>query len=156
MPCASRPGIPFLRSRLSCPLNFDFHPGTVRTWLQVTGFAVERQLTVSHFRIGLLKRLVPLGMLVQADALAQLTGDLWQLSPSVFVSAKTRPLPKPSGTLAPASAALPGEDAFFRCPACGNAPLPDTPPELVCPACGQRYPVIDGIYDLRARPPEHE
>jgi hypothetical protein len=32
----------------------------VRAWLQVTGFLVERQLTVSHFRIGLLKRLVPL------------------------------------------------------------------------------------------------
>ena len=37
-------------------LNFDFHPATVRTWLEDTGFVIERQLTVSHFRIGLLKR----------------------------------------------------------------------------------------------------
>lgn len=139
------------------PLNFDFHPGTVRTWLQVTGFAVERQLTVSHFRVGLLKRLVPLGLLVQADSLAQFTGDLWQLSPSVFVGAKTRPLPATAA--APSSTgAAPAvqEDAFFRCPACGNAPLPDTPPDLVCPACGQHYLVIDGIYDLRASPAEKE
>jgi SAM-dependent methyltransferase len=155
------------------PLNFDFHPATMRAWLQVTGFAVERQLTVSHFRIGLLKRLVPLGILVRADALAQLTGDLWQVSPSVFVRAKARPLPSARGIETPAAvvaatvaasvmavaalnaepAASPGEtESFFRCPACGRAPLADTPPELVCPECGKRYPVEDGIYDLRPSP----
>ncbi|HHY87296.1 MAG TPA: Trm112 family protein [Chloroflexi bacterium] len=42
------------------------------------------------------------------------------------------------------------EGEFFRCPACG-APLPDTPPELVCGGCGVRYPVVDGIYDLRVK-----
>ncbi len=129
------------------PLNFDFHPQTVRTWLQVTGFAIERQLTVSHFRVGLLKRLVPLGLLVQADALFQPTGELWQLSPSVFVGTKARPLP--DQPTAPGSVTEADADAFFRCPACGSAPLADTPPELACPACGKRYPVVDGIYDLR-------
>lgn len=124
------------------PLNFDFHPGTVRAWLQATGYRVERQLTVSHFRVGLLKRLLPLGLLVRMDSLAQRTGNLWQYSPSVFVRARALPQP---GTAAPAGAA----DGFFRCPACGHAPLPDTPPELVCPACQRRYPVMDGIYDLR-------
>ncbi len=128
------------------PLNFDFHPATVRTWLQVSGFSIERQLTVSHFRIGILKRLVPLGVLVKMDSLAQLTGDLWQLSPSVFVRARARP-----GVPGEVHEAGAGQD-FFRCPACGHTPLPDTPPELVCPACGRRYPVIDGIYDLRVNP----
>lgn len=127
------------------PLNFDFHPGTVRTWLQLTGFLVERQLTVSHFRIGLLKRLVPLGLLVRMDALAQLSGNLWQYSPSVFVRARALGQPD-AATAAPA---VDGRAAFFRCPACGHSPLPDTPPELVCPACARRYPVVDGIYDLR-------
>lgn len=131
------------------PLNFDFHPGTVRAWLQGTGFHVERQLTVSHFRVGLLKRLLPLALLVKLDSLAQLTGDMWQLSPSVFVRAVARP--------ATSTEALSrGREGFFRCPACGSAPLPDTPPELVCPACGKRYPVVDGIYDLRPNPPEQE
>lgn len=120
-------------------LNFDFHPNTVRAWLQQVGFSIERQLTVSHFRMGLLKRIVPLRLLVWADSLAQLTGDLWQLSPSVFVRARA------SGAGQPAA-----EGEFFRCPACG-APLPDTPPELVCGGCGARYPVVDGIYDLRVK-----
>lgn len=125
-------------------LNFDFHPATVRAWLQLTGFSLERQLAVSHFRIGLLKRLVPLGILVRMDALAQQTGDLWQLTPSVFTRSRARRAE---------SAAVPEPGAFFRCPACGAAPLPDTPPELVCPKCGKRYPVSEGIYDLRPEPP---
>lgn len=138
------------------PLNFDFHPATVRAWLQVTGFLIERQLTVSHFRIEVFKRLLPLKLLVAMDSAAQLTGGLWQLSPSVFVRSSTR---KPAGDAAAAGtpAEQPGqEETLFRCPACGHSPLPDTPPELVCPACAKRYPVVDGIYDLRPNPPESE
>jgi len=120
------------------PLNFDFHPATVRAWLQHSGFTIERQLTVSHYRIGPLKRILPLGLLVRMDALAQLTGNWWQLSPSVFVRSRARSIP--------AAAAPSG--AFFHCPACA-APLVDTPPELTCAACGKTYPVNDGIYDFR-------
>lgn len=128
-------------------LNFDFHPATVRTWLQVTSFLVERQLTVSHFRIGLLKRLVPLGLLVQMDALAQLTGNLWQYSPSVFT--RNRAVGPQAVETGPALPAIGEEETIFRCPACGHDSLPDTPPELVCPACGKHFPVVDGIYDFR-------
>jgi SAM-dependent methyltransferase len=120
------------------PLNFDFHPATVRAWLQANGFAPQRQLTVSHFRIGIFKRILPTGLLVWLDSLASLTGDLWQLSPSVFVRSRA------TGAAQPID-----ETAFFRCPACGHAPLEDTPPEILCPSCGKTYPVEDGIYDFR-------
>jgi SAM-dependent methyltransferase len=119
------------------PLNFDFHPATVRSWLNLAGFCIERQLSVSHFRIGWMKRLLPLSLLVGLDSLAQLTGNWWQFSPSVFV--KTRAI----GQTAPAP-----EGAFFRCPVCGAA-LSDTPPALTCPECGRVFPVQDGIYDFR-------
>jgi SAM-dependent methyltransferase len=121
-------------------LNFDFHPGTVRAWLQLSGFAVERQLTVSHFRMGLFKRTLPLKLLVWMDSLAQLTGGWWQLAPSVF--ARNRAM---GATLAAPAG------KFFRCPACGSS-LPDTPPDLTCPTCGRHYPVVDGIYDFRINP----
>ena len=122
------------------PLNFDFSPATVRTWLKVCGFVVERQLTVSHLRMAIFKRFLPLGLMVKLDALFQNTGNLWQLTPSVFV--RTR-------TVAENPARLADEGAFFRCPACGHSPLPDTPPLLTCPSCCKTYPVEDGIYDLR-------
>jgi SAM-dependent methyltransferase len=119
-------------------LNFDFHPATVRAWLKLSGFAIDRQLTVSHYRIALLKRLLPLPVLVWMDSLAQLSGDLWQLSPSVFVR-----------THAVGETAAAADRSFFRCPACGQDPLPDTPPELICPGCGRIWRVEDGIYNFK-------
>lgn len=122
------------------PLNFDFHPATVRTWLQLSGFVVERTLTVSHYRIGLFKKLLPTGMLVAMDSLAQLTGNWWQLSPSVFTRCRA---------VGGQPAALP--EAIFRCPACGFGPLPPAPVEVVCPNCGRHYPLQDGVYDFRVK-----
>ena len=120
------------------PLNFDFHPATIRSWLQMSGFVIEKQLTVSHFRIGWLKRNLPLGLLVKMDALAQRTGDLWQLSPSVFV-----------GTRCKKADDEPTTQGFFCCPACGCSPLSETDRQIVCPACSNTYPIKDGIYDFR-------
>ena len=122
------------------PLNFDFSPRTVRAWLKTAGFDLQRQLTVSHFRIALLKRIFPTRWLVAFDSAAQLTGDWWQLTPSVFTYSRAvgETLPSPA-------------DAFFRCPRC-HAPLPDeTSDGLLCPSCGHLWPLVDGIYDFRDR-----
>jgi ubiquinone/menaquinone biosynthesis C-methylase UbiE len=120
-------------------LNFDFHPKTVRRWLRESGYSVERQLTVSHFRLGAFKRYLPLKLLVGMDSLAQLTGDWWQLTPSIFTRCRA------SGET---SLAVPG--AFFACPECGHAPLLETPGALTCPACSSAWGIQDGIYDFRA------
>ncbi len=120
------------------PLNFDFHPRAVREWLQQAGFGVKRQLTVSHYRIELLKRWAPLALLVAMDSLAQLTGDWWQLSPSVFVQAQAT---------GDTPFAPPG--AFFCCPECGHYPLEASAQAQVCPSCSRRWLLRDGIYDFR-------
>mgnify|MGYP001038367902 FL=1 len=119
-------------------LNFDFHPRAVRQWLTECGFDLQRQLTVSHFRLGLFKRLLPLRLLVWLDGLAQLTGDWWQLTPSVFTLSRT------AGETPVAS-----QGAFFQCPACGDASLEEQPNGLHCSGCGRTWPVVEGIYDFR-------
>jgi SAM-dependent methyltransferase len=122
-------------------LNFDFHPKAVRNWLQEIGFRIERILTLSHFRMDLLKRLVPTSILVTLDSLAQWTGSLWQLTPSVFVRASLGG--KRSG-------AAPDEVLqWFKCPQCGGSPLEDQGDYLECPSCESRWAFRDGIYDFR-------
>ncbi len=119
-------------------LNFDFHPKAVRSWLVQNGFALERQLTVSHFRLSALKRYLPLRMLVGMDSLAQWTGDWWQLTPSVFARCRAE---------GETPTAQPG--AFFCCPQCAHTTFVEAPEALTCPACTRAWGIKDGIYDFR-------
>jgi len=124
-------------------LNFDFHPRAVRGWLEASGFSVERQLTVSHFRHELFKRRAPLRLLVGLDALVQLTGDWWQLSPSVFVRSKK------VGQTGRDAISPYSERVVFRCLECGHYPLEEEIGGLACPNCSRRYWIEEGIYDFR-------
>jgi ubiquinone/menaquinone biosynthesis C-methylase UbiE len=124
-------------------LNFDFHPKAVRSWLQGLGLSIERTLTLSHFRVGMLKRLIPTFVLVFLDSLFQWTGAWWQLTPSVFVKAVGRK--QASGGGKRATSAL----EFFKCPACGHSPLMDKTKYLECPGCKKKWEIRAGIYDFR-------
>jgi ubiquinone/menaquinone biosynthesis C-methylase UbiE len=119
------------------PLNFDFHPKAIRQWLSDLLFDRKQQLTVSHFRIPILKRLIPTSILVWMDSIAQWTGDWWQLTPSVFVKlifVESRENASP--------------DHFFKCPTC-NSPLVDNNPDYVACDCGEKWPIQDGIYNFK-------
>ena len=121
------------------PLNFDFHPGEVRRWMREARFIWKRAITVSHFRLALLKRLVPVGVLVGLDSLAQLSGNWWQLTPSVFVRAEA---------MGDTPIARAGE--FFRCIECGHFPLEERDDgAVICKACSREWQVRDGIYDFK-------
>lgn len=130
-------------------LNFDFHPKAIRSWLEDLGFRIENTLTLSHFRVGFLKRIVPTSILVFLDSLFQWTGAWWQLSPSVFVRAVRR-----DGTSY--SQSVPSTDygqdtilSYFKCPDCGHSPLMDRKDHLECLNCKKEWEVRDGIYDFR-------
>jgi pimeloyl-ACP methyl ester carboxylesterase len=123
------------------PLNFDFHPRAVRSWLQDAGFRTEKKLAVSHFRVDILKRTIPARILAGLDSLFQWTGALWQLTPSVFIKARAeggRKFSIPADPL-----------AFFKCPDCGHAPLVDQSEHLLCSACNHSWEILNGIYDFR-------
>jgi len=120
------------------PLNFDFHPAYMLDAMQAAGFRVERRLAVSLFRLGLLKRLVPVGVLAGLDGALQGAAPL--ISPSVF----TRNRADAHGPDAT------GEPLGFACPLCGG----DLSPEgeaLRCAAaaCGRRWMRRDGIWDFK-------
>lgn len=120
------------------PLNFNFHPKAMRTWLDEAQFAIERQLTVSHFRMGWVKRWLPLGLLVGLDSLFQPTGALFQYTPSLFVRARaTGETPRAK------------EGTFFKCPVCETALPEKKNGQLTCPSCGRGWSVKNGIYNFK-------
>jgi SAM-dependent methyltransferase len=125
-------------------LNFDFHPSAVFAWLRDLGFAVERVLSVSHFRERILKRVMPVPMLVAMDSALQGTGALWQLTPSVFVKARRRGGRQRPGAILPMTPA-----SLFKCPACGDRPLRERHDQMECANCGRVWAWADGIYDFR-------
>lgn len=128
-------------------LNFDFHPKAINKWLNEQGFTVEQTLTVSHFRVGWLKRIVPTGILVFLDSIFQWTGKWWQLSPSVFVQAvRGKRINSQGEETFPRFSSF---SAFFKCPDCGFAQLEDRQSYLECYGCGKKWEVKDGIYDFR-------
>jgi SAM-dependent methyltransferase len=119
-------------------LNFDFHPAWMREQLAGVGLRIQKTRAVSYLRIGLLKRVAPMGLLVALDRLLQPTGALCQLSPSVFVRCQ-------GGGKA---SSPPG--AFFRCTVCDSTALVDERETLSCTDCGARFAIRDGIYDFKA------
>ncbi|MCI0552754.1 MAG: hypothetical protein L0287_17530, partial [Anaerolineae bacterium] len=123
-------------------LNFDFHPKAVRNWLIELDFSIEKTLTLSHFRVGLLKQVVPTMILVFFDSLLQWTGGLAQVTPSVFVKAKAK-----AGDLrrVEVNSVL----SLFKCPDCGHHPLEDKTSFLACSNCNKKWEVKNGIYDFR-------
>jgi ubiquinone/menaquinone biosynthesis C-methylase UbiE len=118
-------------------LNFNFHPKAVRRYLQECGFQIEKQLTVSHLRVGVLKRILPTSVLTGLDGLLQWTGSFIQVSPSVFTRSYV------TGEGEPAV-----DSNIFICPACG-AGLKGAKQDLYCGSCGETWNYDGGIYDFR-------
>ncbi len=120
-------------------LNFDFHPAYMAEKLTAAGFVTHRQRAASFFRVGLLKRAVPTGLLAGLDGLLQAPLGGLRPAPSVFLQT----------AVSKAAGAAPVTP--WRCPKC-HTPVPDagSPGEpLTCPGCGARWGTGQGIYDFK-------
>lgn len=121
-------------------LNYDFHPRWIRQQLKQANFQPGRMLTVSHYRFGPIKKVVPTGLLVGLDSMAQWTGSWWQFSPSVFVDIAH---PSSGETAAPTT--------FFACPHCQTTLPEAVNGRLICPNpdCQRQWQVEDNLYDFK-------
>jgi ubiquinone/menaquinone biosynthesis C-methylase UbiE len=119
-------------------LNFNFHPRVVEDWLTAADFVPGQRLTVSHFRINLFKRMIPLNTLVSLDSMFQGTGRWFQFTPSVFQSASVEGNP---GSVRAGS--------IWRCPECESLALEMNAQGLTCIECDRTWSVRNGIYDFK-------
>ena len=119
------------------PLHFDFHPAHVEQSLAGADLHIERQLAVSHFRIGWLKRHVPAHILATADRWLQQPLAGLKCTPSMFVLSR-----------AVGEVAAPGTSSIFCCPRCRGQLVPE-PEQLNCQSCGRRWSTAGGIHDFK-------
>jgi SAM-dependent methyltransferase len=119
-------------------LNFNFHPKMIQNTLADVGYKLRKSLTVSHFRVGFLKRILPTKFLVWLDSIFQYTAPFIKISPSIF-------------TLSYADGDTPVavKDSFFSCPEC-KADIEDTKEKgiLIC-SCGKKWEYKNGIYNFK-------
>ncbi len=120
-------------------LNFDFHPQTMRKWIGEAGFEIKAQRSVSHYRIGALKRLVSPTLLAALDGAVQPTGEWIQFAPSVFIKC---------GVSGQPSAISQSPSAIFVCPNC-KSELTKESDRFDCFCCGKKWGIRDGIYDFK-------
>lgn len=123
-------------------LNFDFHPQYMAETLQATGFKTTAQSPVSFFRVPLLKKTIPAGILAKLDGVLQHSGAL--VTPSVFTrnTAQSTAATRTDQT----ATAL---EALLVCPE-HKTPLHREGDTMVCAQYGTRYAIRDGIYDFKA------
>jgi ubiquinone/menaquinone biosynthesis C-methylase UbiE len=119
-------------------LNFDFHPQMIGKWLKEANFELQKQLAVSYFRLGVIKRTIPLKVLARLERWLQPTGKFYQWSPSIFTRNQA------FGDSPNAHA-----DTFFKCPACAAYNLQPLGARIICLECSRQYPIRDGIFDFR-------
>lgn len=127
-------------------LNYNFHPRWILQELVKAGFYSERLLTTSHYRFAPLKKLVPTNLLVTLDSWAQRSGNLWQLTPSVFVLNRNPKINDPAS-----------EGQFFACPTC-KKPFAEQEGDMAngrytCHTCQKAWPIVDGLYDFKESVP---
>ncbi len=121
-------------------LHYDFHPAWVDGQLERAGVTIERRLSVSLFRVGMLKRLFAAGFLARVDQALQSVTAPFTPAPSVFVRSAVRKTGRPEVVAA---------GQLFRCPSCAHEPLVPVEGGVSCPSCGATWPLQDGIYNFK-------
>jgi SAM-dependent methyltransferase len=126
-------------------LNYDFHPAWMERQLAGAGLTVQRQLAVSHFRMGALKRAVSPQALARVDSWLFGVGGKYPLAPSVFVRATA---PQAPDAVRPGGYAV---AALLRCPRCQAEGMlvQASADQLGCAACGARIARRDGVWDCK-------
>jgi ubiquinone/menaquinone biosynthesis C-methylase UbiE len=127
-------------------LNFDFHPVWMDEQMAKAGLVQEQKLAISHFRLPLLKRFVPVSLLVKAERPFFTLAGKVPLSPSVFTKVRIQ-----GGRQSRvAQCDLATVELLFRCPQCGSEEMKrEEEARVSCPGCNRHYARKNGIWDFK-------
>ena len=120
----------------------NYHTIYIKTLLQKQGFKIEEKIGCSYFRIPLLKKILGTKILVFLEKTFQRIFGNTDLSPSIFLKAKSVKKEK-----SPTYTKL---DDLLVCPNCKNKLTIDKN-RAVCKNCNAKYFKKKGVWDLRIK-----
>ncbi len=134
----------------------NYHPRYIKSLLEKNGFRVIKQISVSNFRLGFLKRHIRLGILIFLEKLYQGLFSWTGTGPSIFlktISSKQNNKKRTginSGTvLRKNGIASDTTPALFICPYCKSEDLEYSKVSIICKKCNRVFSIVEGIYDFR-------
>jgi ubiquinone/menaquinone biosynthesis C-methylase UbiE len=134
----------------------NYHPAYIKSILKKAGFKIRRQISVSNFRLGWLKRHIKVKILIFFENLYQNLFSWTGTGPSIFL--KTVCFSNEAGENLEKDRQ--NEKIFkineikkpidlFVCPACMSGDLKYNKEVVSCRSCSKKFDIKDGIYDFR-------
>jgi ubiquinone/menaquinone biosynthesis C-methylase UbiE len=119
----------------------NYHPRFIKKLLEKNGFKVLKSTNCSFFRIGILKRFVPIAILMFFEKLSQTFFSWKNIAPSIIVKAKkeTEGIEKKE---------YKNFEEILCCPKC-KGDLKIEKNKALCKQCNKIYKQEDGIWDFR-------
>lgn len=121
----------------------NFHPTQIKKTLSNYGFIIQRSIGASFFRLEIIKKIVPLKLLLGLESFAQNVLSALNISPSILLDCKMQKL----GMRNIKYEAL---KDIIVCPKCKSA-LVFKREEAICNSCDHKYEKVAGIWDFRVQ-----
>ena len=125
----------------------NYHPKHIKSLLVKNGFLIRKQISVSNFRLGFLKKHIKLNILVFFENLFQNLFSWKGAGPSIFLKTVCCKHGKVKNTSQQDTIQTPD---LFICPLCGSEAMDySSDDRVVSISCSREFLVIDGIYDFK-------
>lgn len=116
----------------------NYHPRFIQKEITKSGFHIAKSLSVSNFRMPVLKKVFGDSILVKAEKILQKPLAPLSFGPSMYFVLEKKNIQHTSAAL----------DQIVCCSMC-KGDLDRTEDGYMCPTCHKDYPLIDGVYDFR-------
>jgi len=136
----------------------NYHPADIKEKLSSRDINIEKMISVSNFRLSLLKKIFGNRMLIFFERIYQKLFPFITLGPSIFIKGRSR-TSMSTDSAAANGARLPkktdpdGMISHFIdmliCPGCKEGGLKQLKEKIGCNACGRSFPVDNGIIDFK-------
>jgi ubiquinone/menaquinone biosynthesis C-methylase UbiE len=123
-------------------LFYNFHPSYMESVVQEGGFNILKILSVSNLRHKIFKKILGLKLMLLKENFLQTFFARIKFGPSIFMLLQKNENDYTENKIN-------NIEDVLACPNCKSTNLHFSEKIIECKSCKKKYPIIDGIYDLR-------